>query len=106
MEKMSYALKGQDGQVLRRVPTMIRNWRLLNKPKAAAQLEAWAQELETRSGLPPRLTWERNVNLRSTSLVRDESGDVSEHICPVVDLVNQDIVRMRVCLERRLVLRT
>ena len=37
---------------------MLRNWSLLNKPEVTVKLEGWANELERRSMLPPRLTWE------------------------------------------------
>jgi hypothetical protein len=45
--------------LLRKITRMLRDWRLLNKSEAAAILEAWAQELESRSCRPPRLGWEQ-----------------------------------------------
>jgi hypothetical protein len=37
---------------------MLRDWDLIIKPEDAVGLEEWASELEKRSLLPPRITWD------------------------------------------------
>jgi hypothetical protein len=48
--------------LLRKSARMLRDCRVLNKPEDAEKLEAWAGEMERRSMLPPRLSWEPSLN--------------------------------------------
>jgi hypothetical protein len=43
----------------------VKNWTMVNREGDAAKLGAWACEMETRSGRPPRLMWESVENLSS-----------------------------------------
>jgi hypothetical protein len=58
--------------LLRKIARMLRDWRLLNKPEAAAILEAWAHELESRSCRPPRLGCEQGGDPLLVILLSDE----------------------------------
>jgi hypothetical protein len=48
--------------LLRKSARMLRHCRILFKWEDAEKLEAWAGEMERRSMLPPRLSWEPSPN--------------------------------------------
>jgi hypothetical protein len=55
-------------ELLIRCSKMVREWGLLNKEATRALLEVTASELERRSWIPPKLTWEHQQQVPGVSV--------------------------------------
>jgi hypothetical protein len=77
----------------KKIARMIKDWRPLNKPEVAAQVEEWARDLEMRSGRPPRLTWCNEncgvMSLESVVNLVDQNTVMWESVCMNVGTANQ-----------------
>jgi hypothetical protein len=61
--------------LLQRIARLLRDWKVLSQGEDADRMMAWAEELERRSLLPPRLTWEGGTNRQGYVLSSSVSGN-------------------------------